>query len=107
MKIKILKDGCFEHNGKHTVYKADTVHELENQLASKIINHGYGEEVFVGALIIDDPLLKIEQKTAEELAETALTSLTPKQSLIYNQKKAFGGKLKNKMINSERNKDGV
>jgi membrane protein involved in colicin uptake len=118
MKIKILKTSCFEHQGKHKVYQAGEVHEMDDVLAAKALASGYcqlsdnkaeaeREKQRVKAEKEAAAKAEVEAKEKAKVEAEAAELAAMEAEEAAKKEKMLGADLSNKMLTSEQNKDGL
>lgn len=107
MKIKILKTSCFQHQGQHKVYNAGEVHDMDDVLAHKALASGYCKLADAKAEAErEKQRLKAEKEAqAKAMSEAEAAELAELEAEeAANKEKMLSDDLKNKMLESERNK---
>lgn len=105
MRIKILKTSCFQHKGKHTIYNAGEVHDMDDVLAEKALASGYCKLVNVkDELEREKQRLKVEKDTQDKAKAEATELEKLEGDQAAEKEKMLADALKNKMLESEQNK---
>ena len=100
--IQMIKTGCFAVDKVYQIFEKGINYKMEDELAERVIESGHGKQIQQEQSTLELPIIEDSGIKAEEAI-----SINDQGESDASPEKSYGKNLKNKALQSEKNKNGV